>query len=100
MLAATLATAALAFTAAGHSTIPLRYYQGATVDPAGKLYFDGIFTGLYRTDAALRQQAGVDGLHGASVTFATGSASVVVCLAAGMCCTPMRLRNTQYVHPW
>jgi hypothetical protein len=72
VLAATLAAAALAFTPAGHATIPLRYYQGVTVDPAGSLYFDGIFTGLYRADAALREQAGTDDVIPPAVTATEG----------------------------
>jgi hypothetical protein len=72
VLAATLASAALAFSPAGHATIPLRYYQGVTVAPAGELYFDGIFTGLYRADAALRQQAGVDDVIPPAVTLTQG----------------------------
>jgi hypothetical protein len=69
VLAAALAAAALAFTPAGHATIPLRYYQGITTDPAGALYFDGVFTGLYRADAKLTQQAGVDDVIPATEAF-------------------------------
>jgi hypothetical protein len=72
VLAASVATAALAFAPAGHSTIPLRYYQGVATDPAGRLYFDGVFTGLYRADAMLRQQAGVDDVIPPAVTAAEG----------------------------
>ncbi len=72
MLAAALAAAALAFTPAGHATIPLRYYQGVTVDPAGELYFDGVFTGLYRADAGLRQQAGSESVIPPAVTATEG----------------------------
>jgi hypothetical protein len=28
--------------------VPLEYYQGAAADPYGNLYFDGIFTGVFR----------------------------------------------------
>ena len=72
MIAAALAAAAVAFTPAGHATIPLRYYQGVAVDPAGELYFDGIFTGFYRADAALREQAGVDDVIPPEVTATEG----------------------------
>ena len=37
----------------GRSTVPLNYYQGVTSDPAGNLYFDGIYFGLYRTTSEL-----------------------------------------------
>ena len=39
----------------GHSAIPLYDYQGVTSDPAGNFYFDGVYTGLFRTDAALKE---------------------------------------------
>ena len=35
----------------GVSTIPLEYYQGMASDPSRTLWFDGVFAGLYRTDA-------------------------------------------------
>jgi hypothetical protein len=41
----------------GHSNVPLEYFQGVTSDPGKNLYFDGIFTGLYRTNSRLREQA-------------------------------------------
>jgi hypothetical protein len=41
----------------GRSTMPLNYYQGVTHDNRGNVYFDGVFTGLYRTDTKLRQEA-------------------------------------------
>jgi hypothetical protein len=41
----------------GHSDIPLRYFQGMTSDPHRHLFFDGIFTGLYRTNMKLHQEA-------------------------------------------
>jgi hypothetical protein len=72
VLVASLAVAALAFAPAGHSAIPLRYYQGVAVDPVGRLFFDGIFTGLYRADAALRQRAGVEDVIPPAVTAAEG----------------------------
>jgi hypothetical protein len=43
------------------ATLPLVYYQGVTATPSGSaIFFDGIRTGLYRTDHALRQRRGVD----------------------------------------
>jgi hypothetical protein len=41
----------------GVSKIPLEYYQGVTSDPGRRLWFDGVFAGLYRADAALHEQA-------------------------------------------
>jgi hypothetical protein len=41
----------------GHSNVRFEYFQGITSDPRRHLYFDGIFTGLYRTDLRLREQA-------------------------------------------
>jgi hypothetical protein len=41
----------------GHSNIRFEYFQGITSDPQKHFYFDGIFTGLYRTDARLHEQA-------------------------------------------
>ena len=40
----------------GHSVVPLEYFQGVTSGPGKLLYFDGTFTGLYRTDSRLREQ--------------------------------------------
>lgn len=42
------------------STISFRYWQGLSSDLVPRLYFTGIRQGLYRTDAALVQQAGTD----------------------------------------
>jgi hypothetical protein len=41
----------------GVNRIPLTYYQGVTSDPSRNFYFDGVYTGLYRTDSQLRQTA-------------------------------------------
>jgi hypothetical protein len=41
----------------GVSRVPLEYYQGMTSDPARRLWFDGVFAGLYRADASLHEQA-------------------------------------------
>jgi hypothetical protein len=42
--------------ATGVSRIPLEYYQGVTSDLQHRLFFDGVFTGLYRADARLRER--------------------------------------------
>lgn len=41
----------------GFSKVPFEYYQGVTSDPQGNLYFDGFFSGLYRTNPALAETA-------------------------------------------
>ena len=41
----------------GHSPVPLEYFQGITTDRHGDFYFDGIFTGLYRTGPTLVEEA-------------------------------------------
>lgn len=45
------------WTETGRSTIPLNYYQGVASDPAKRLFFNGIYTGLYRTDPLLGETA-------------------------------------------
>lgn len=45
------------WTETGLSTIPLNYYQGMASDPGKRLFFDGIYTGLYRTDPVLAETA-------------------------------------------
>jgi hypothetical protein len=42
---------------AGTASVPEAYYQGITSDPSGGIYFDGPFSGLYRTDPDLRETA-------------------------------------------
>src|SRR5689334_17808110 len=44
----------------GHSAIPIVYFQGVTSDDRGHLFFDGVFSGLYRSDDSLHQQASAD----------------------------------------
>ena len=39
----------------GLSSVPLEYYQGVASDPGPRLFFNGIYTGLYRTDAELNE---------------------------------------------
>ena len=41
----------------GRSAIPLEYFQGMTSDPDRRVWFDGVFAGLYRTDDRLRERA-------------------------------------------
>jgi hypothetical protein len=41
----------------GRSTMPLNYFQGVTHDDRGKVYFDGVATGLYRTNTKLKEEA-------------------------------------------
>jgi hypothetical protein len=41
----------------GVSSVPLSYWQGVAADRDRNLYFDGVFAGLYRTTARLRQTA-------------------------------------------
>jgi hypothetical protein len=61
--AATLAPASASAASGGRwalasqTRIPPEYYQGVASTPAGARFFDGIFTGLYRTDARLREKA-------------------------------------------
>ena len=45
------------WTETGRSTVPLYYYQGVAADPARRLFFNGIYTGLYRTDPNLNETA-------------------------------------------
>jgi hypothetical protein len=48
------------WTQTGVSTVPLYYYQGISSDPAQRIFFNGVYTGLYRTDAALNETARKD----------------------------------------
>jgi hypothetical protein len=41
----------------GHDLLPLEYFQGVTSDARRDLYFDGLFSGLYRTDRDLTEEA-------------------------------------------
>jgi hypothetical protein len=45
------------WTETGRSTVPLVYYQGVASDPQRRLFFNGIYTGLYRTDPFLNETA-------------------------------------------
>jgi hypothetical protein len=51
----------------GFSEIPVPYYQGVTSGPDGSLYFDGFTVGLFRTNAALAEQAAVTNVIPAGV---------------------------------
>jgi hypothetical protein len=42
----------------GVTSIPLTYFQGVTADRGGRIYFDGLVTGLWRTTRGLRQTGG------------------------------------------
>src|SRR5437588_486054 len=41
----------------GNNKVPLEYFQGFTSDRHRNLYFDGPFSGLYRTDSNLVEHA-------------------------------------------
>ena len=41
----------------GYSPVPFEYFQGVTSDRHKNLWFDGFFSGLYRTDPDLNEQA-------------------------------------------
>ncbi len=41
-------------------TMPIEYFQGITANARPSLFFDGTFTGLYRTDSKLREKARVE----------------------------------------
>lgn len=43
----------------GRTSLPLTYYQGVTHNTAGDWLFDGVYSGLWRTDRAFAQTAGV-----------------------------------------
>jgi hypothetical protein len=56
----------------GHSTTRIEYYQGVTSDPARRLFFDGRFVGLYRTDPGLKETARVANAIPPAVASAEG----------------------------
>ncbi len=60
------------FADADISDIPIVYYQGVTSDPQTNLYFDGISTGLYKTDSQLHQLASNPDAIPASVKSSPG----------------------------
>src|SRR3954454_393981 len=60
------------WTETGHSPIAITYYQGVTSDDRGHFFFDGIFVGLYRSDARLTEQARNDAAIPPTVFAAEG----------------------------
>ena len=57
----------------GATSVPSNYWQGLTSDPSGSsIYFAGVFEGLWRTDPALTQTAGVPSAIPATVKAAEG----------------------------
>jgi hypothetical protein len=58
--------------ATGVSRIPLEYYQGIASDLQRRLFFDGVFTGLYRADAKLRERRRNDPVIPPAVTAFEG----------------------------
>jgi hypothetical protein len=57
----------------GATSVPNTYWQGLTSDPAGsRIYFVGIFEGLWRTDPALAPTAGVPSAIPPAVKAAEG----------------------------
>ena len=56
----------------GRSAIPLEYFQGMTSDPDRRVWFDGVFAGLYRTDPRLRERSRREVAIPPEVTAATG----------------------------
>jgi hypothetical protein len=45
------------WTETGRSTVPVFYYQGVAANDDRKLFFNGVFAGLYRADRQLRERA-------------------------------------------
>jgi hypothetical protein len=56
----------------GRSAIPLEYFQGMASDPDRRVFFDGVFAGLYRTDDRLRERARRETAIPPEVTAARG----------------------------
>jgi hypothetical protein len=56
----------------GASTIPIYYYQGVTSDSARRFFFNGVYFGLYRTDADLNETARNDDVIPSSVHSSEG----------------------------
>jgi hypothetical protein len=54
------------------SALPLNYYQGVAADSQQRLYFDGVYSGLYRTSASLAEQARTDDVIPPAVRVAEG----------------------------
>jgi hypothetical protein len=56
----------------GRSAIPLEYFQGMASDPDRRVFFDGVFAGVYRTDDRLRERARQETAIPPEVTAARG----------------------------
>ncbi len=56
----------------GYDPVPLEYFQGVTSDRHRNLFFDGIFTGLFRTDSELAEQARNDSVIPIELFFSVG----------------------------
>jgi hypothetical protein len=57
----------------GASSVPITYWQGLTSDPADeRMYFTGVFEGLWRTTPLLRETAGVPSAIPPAVEAAEG----------------------------
>jgi hypothetical protein len=57
---------------ADRRAVPIEYFQGLTHDRAGMRFFDGVVSGLYRTDRALHERVRVANAIPAPVTAAFG----------------------------
>jgi hypothetical protein len=60
------------WTPTGTTSLPLAYWQGVTVDPQRNFYFDGVVSGLYRTDPTLQETGRRDDAIPASVRMGEG----------------------------
>jgi hypothetical protein len=56
----------------GYSSLPTEYWQGVTGDGSGRLFFDGVFEGLYGTSRTLAQTGAVPQAIPAAVKTAEG----------------------------
>lgn len=56
----------------GRATVPLTYYQGVASDDQRRLFFNGIFSGLYRTGPFLTERASNSNVFPSSVTSSEG----------------------------
>jgi hypothetical protein len=56
------------WTETGRATVPVAYYQGVASDPDRRLFFNGVFAGLYRTGPNLTERAANDNVFPPSVS--------------------------------
>jgi hypothetical protein len=56
----------------GYSSLPTEYWQGVTGDGSGRLFFDGVFEGLYGTTRTLTQTGAISQAIPAAVKTAEG----------------------------